>query len=57
MNAIESRKTRYEESLEEVTLEALVAAVSESIEPGEEAIIPHVVNHILRQGNASMPRC
>ena len=53
MNAIESRKTRYEESLEEVTLEALVAAVSESVEPGEEAIIPHVVNRILRQGNAS----
>lgn len=55
MNAIESRKTRYEEPLEEVTLEALVAAVSESVEPGEEAIIPHVVNSILRQGNASIP--
>ncbi|SCY63892.1 hypothetical protein [Desulfoluna spongiiphila] len=52
MNAIESRKTRYEESLEEVTLEALVAAVSESVEPGEEAIIPHVVNRILRQAHA-----
>jgi hypothetical protein len=51
MNAIESRKTRHEEALEEVTLETLVAAVSESIEPGEEAIIPHVVNRILSQGN------
>jgi len=53
MNAIESRKTRYEESLEEVTLEALVATVSESVEPGEAAIIPHVVNRILRQAQAT----
>lgn len=52
MNAIESRTTRYEESLEEVTLEAVVAAVSDSIEPGEEAIIAHVVNRILRQASA-----
>ena len=57
MNAIESRYTRYEESLEEVTLEALVAAVSESIEPGEEAIIPHVVNHILSQRQARVLSC
>ena len=48
MNPIKTRITP-EECLEEVTLEALIAAVSDSIEPGEEAIIPHVVNHILRQ--------
>ncbi|WP_300672895.1 hypothetical protein [Desulfoluna sp.] len=57
MNAIESRTTPYEVSLEEVTLESLIAAVSESIEPGEEAIIPHVVNQILRQGNARLRSC
>ena len=57
MNAIESRATRYEESLEEVTLEALVAAVSEAIEPGEEAIIPQVVNHILSQRLARVLSC
>lgn len=52
MNAIESRQTRQEESLDVVTLEALVAAVSESIEPGEESMIPLVVDHILRQRDA-----
>ena len=56
MNAIASRQTPYEESLDNVTLEAVVAAVSESIRPGEEAIIAHVVNRILREGQASRMR-
>lgn len=52
MNSIETRTSLHEESAHETTLEALIAAVSESIEPGEEAIIPHVVNHILTQRGA-----
>ena len=56
MNAIASRQTLYVESLHNVTLEALVAAVSESIRPGEEAVIAHVVNRILREGQVSRMR-
>ena len=52
MNTIETRIGLTEESVGEITLEDLVEAVTDSIEPGEEALVAHVVNQILKRQGA-----